>query len=203
MKTSTQRLIVITVFTLLVVLGLNALTQPREETLSAFPRGVSFYADYTWYLDDIVGPTCFAATALALLFQVCLVRKQPRRFWPVLILALAYGGFAFGDTLDLHWVFTAQAQASNQAKSFGSFGSKVLTVLVMGFGLAYAYDRFRPAALKAALCAFLIVLIDMVMLSVSLEFAGYAFHVFEEAIEAVAGLFLLLGVAPAPLIESA
>jgi len=203
MSRSLMRVGLATLASLVVLLVLNLATQPTEDALSAFPRGHPYYSDLVWYLDDIAGPTLFAATALCMLGQVFSRRQRRASLWPVVILALSYGAFAIGDSADLHWVFTAKANATDEVKSFGSFGTKVLTVLGMGFALIYAAPAMIPRALRAALFAFLVILVDMVMLSVSLEFAGYSFHVFEETVEVVAGLFLLLGVAPDALGNSA
>jgi hypothetical protein len=182
-----------------VVLGLlNLFTQPYEESVSAFPRATAYYTDWVWYVDDILAPVLFIATGVLLLLAV--PKGRFFAYWPVGLLGLVCMVMALGDTMDIHWVFTEGSGATDETKSLGSFGSKILTVVMLGFTTIYAFEFLTTRARKALLFAFLLVMINQVHMAVSLEFAGFHFHVAEELVEVVAGLFLFWGACGNPLL---
>lgn len=186
--------------TLVVFLGLNALTQPYEDSISSFPSAIPFYQDYVWYLDDIVGPALFFAAGLTMFWLA--VRTSLRTLWPVALLGIFYIAFGLGDTVDAHWVIAQGAGAVDQVKSFSSFGSKIFSVLAIGFATIYSADLVKRPAAKALVFAFLLMMIAQVHIAVSLEFAGFSFHVLEESVEVTAAGFaswaVLSGLLPAP-----
>jgi hypothetical protein len=115
--------------------------------------------------------------------------------WALAGLGLASLAFALGDTADLHWVVPTGVNAENQAVSFSSWMSKVMVVITFCFFTVHAYDHLDRTAQKALLFALFLLYIDQIQMSISLDFAGYAFHVFEETLEVVTGVFVCLGVA--------
>ena len=74
-----------------------------------------------------------------------------------------------------------------------------MSVVALGFSIIYSWEFLSRRTAKAILFAFLLVTINQIHIAVSLEFAGFAFHVLEESVEVVAGLFALFAVVRHPL----
>ncbi|HMP95304.1 MAG TPA: hypothetical protein PKA51_00180 [Kiritimatiellia bacterium] len=179
---------------LLVLVGLfvfNWFTQPFEDAVSLVPPAVAFYLDPVWYLDDIIGPSFFFVAGWLLLGQSKLRMEQ----WPVMGLGLCCLAFALGDTTDIHWFLPKKIQAAEHHVSFSSWMSKVMVVIAFGFFIIHAFERMPRAARQSAVFAFLLLYIDQIQMSIAFDFAGYAFHVFEETLEVVTGGFMCFGVA--------
>lgn len=174
---------------------LNAWSQPYEDAIGLVPPTRPYFIDPIWYLDDILGPSLFMLAGLHLL------RHTPWRrcCWPVLGLGMSCLAFSLGDTVDIHWVLPTGTEASNDSVSYSSWISKVMVVIVFCFFIVHAYDQLDRRARKAAVFAFLLLYIDQIQISISFDFAGYAFHVFEESLEVVTGLFFVRGVALLPI----
>ncbi len=173
------------------LISLNAFTQPYEDELSLVPPTKAYYLDVVWYIDDIIGPSLFLVAGLMLIRQGGFRLSR----WPVIGLGLACVAFCFGDTADLHWVVPSSIERETYAVSFSSWMSKVMVVITFCFFMIHAYDQFPRAAQKNIVFAFLLLYIDQIQMSISFDFAGYHFHVFEESLEVVTALFLSLGVA--------
>ena len=175
----------------IVLIALNAITQPFEDAVSLVQPSKPYYLDVVWYLDDIIGPSFFMMAGILLLSQ-CRMRK---RDWAVAGFGLSCIAFALGDTMDIHWVMPTGLSAGEQAVSFSSWMSKVMVVITFCFFIVHSYDRLSRPAQKAAVFAFVLLYIDQIQMSISFDFAGYAFHVFEEILEVVTGLFFCFGTA--------
>lgn len=197
LRTIHKTFMALLLLTVVLLLVGNWLTQPYEDSISAFPSATPFYKDYVWYLDDIVAPAGFVAGGLTLLAATLCAGLSKR--WPLVLLALTFLVLGVGDTFDVHWVLTEGSHATDEVKSFGSFGSKIMSVIVLGYSLIYAWPFLSARAGRALLFTFLLVMIDQIHIAVSLEFAGFSFHVFEECIEVVASVFLAVAVWGGPL----
>jgi len=173
------------------LLVLNIFSQPYEDSISLIPPDKPFYLDFIWYLDDIVGPSLFLTAGIVLLRRV----KFNLALWPLVGLGLSLTAFALGDTTDIHWVFSKGIEAADDSVSFSSWMSKVMVVIIIYFFIIYAFDYYEPKAQKRMLFAAVLIYIDQIQMSISLDFAGYAFHVFEESLEVITALFFCLGVA--------
>lgn len=170
---------------------INYFTQPYEESIGKFHSAMPFYLDYVWYLDDIIGPSIFLTAGLTLLRRIQFRLSS----WPVAGLALTCIAFAAGDTIDAHWVFPQGAAAADLTVSFSSWMSKIMVVITFCIFIVLAYDAFERKAQKALLIGFFLLFIDQIQMSISFDFAGYAFHVFEEILEVITGLCFCIGVA--------
>jgi len=170
---------------------LNIFSQPYEDSISLVPPSGPFYLDPVWYLDDIIGPSLFMLAGIMLLRQSG-IRPQ---HWAVAGLGFSCLLFSLGDTVDIHWVLPTAVASADLGVSFSSWMSKVMVVITFFFFIVHAYDRLERPAQKAAVFAFMLLYIDQIQMSISLDFAGYAFHVFEETLEVVTALFFCLGVA--------
>lgn len=170
---------------------INVFTQPYEDSISLVPPSGPYYLDFVWYLDDIIGPSIFMVAGLLLLWQ----SRFKRALWAVAGLGLSCIAFSIGDTIDIHWVLPTGLASEEQTVSFSSWMSKVMVVITFCFFIVHAYDRLDRPAQKAAVFAFMLLYIDQIQMSISFDFAGYKFHVFEEALEVVTSLFFCLGVA--------
>ncbi len=178
--------------------GINWNTQPYEDALSLVPPAVAYWLDPVWYLDDIIGPSFFFITGLMLLRQTGFRLDQ----WPVIGLGLACLFFCFGDTMDLHWVLPSSSiEHEGNIVSFSSCMSKVMVVITYCFFMIHSYDRFPRAAQRNMMFAFLLLYIDQIQMSISFDFAGYYFHVFEESLEVVTAMVLAFGVGRYRIVE--
>jgi len=172
-------------------MALNAVSQPFEDSISLFPPVKPFYLDFIWYMDDIIGPSLFLTAGIVLLRRIKFNVAQ----WPLIGLGLSLVAFSLGDSTDIHWVFSKGIQADGDTVSFSSWMSKVMVVIIFYFFIIYAYDFYDSRAQKLMLFAAVLIYIDQIQMSISLDFAGYAFHVFEEVLEVITALFFCLGVA--------
>jgi hypothetical protein len=173
------------------LLALNVVTQPYEDEISLVPPEKAYYLDVVWYIDDILGPSLFMLAGVSLLIQTRLRFK----LWPLIGLGLSCVAFSLGDTADLHWVLTTGAKVAHEGVSFSSWMSKVMVVILFCFFVIHAHEHLSRPAQKAVLFAFTLLYIDQIQMSISLDFAGYSFHVFEETLEVVTGLFFCMGLA--------
>ncbi len=177
------------------LIALNAATQPYEDELSLVPPTKAYYLDLIWYLDDLIGPSFFGLAGILLLCQ----SGFRRRNWPITGLGLACLFFCFGDSMDIHWVLPSGIERESYAVSFSSWMSKVMVVITFCFFLIHAYDLLSRPAQKNLIFAFMLLYIDQIQMSISFDFAGYMFHVFEESLEVVTALVLTFGVARLPI----
>jgi len=173
------------------LLVLNVITQPYEDEISLVPPVKAYYLDAIWYLDDILGPSLFMLAGLSLLMKTRLRFK----LWPVIGLGLSCVAFSLGDTSDLHWVVPTGAKVAHEGISFSSWMSKVMVVIIFCFFVIHSHEHLSRPAQKAVLFAFTLLYIDQIQMSISLDFAGYSFHVFEETLEVVTALFFCMGLA--------
>lgn len=174
------------------LLVVNYVTQPYEDSISLVPPTTPFYLDFVWYLDDIIGPSLFMTAGIVMLRRFKMNLAQ----WPLLGLAFSCLAFSLGDTTDAHWVFSkGLVEARDESISFSSWMSKVMVVIIFYFFIIHAYDFFDRKAQKAMIFGAVLIYIDQIQMSISLDFAGYSFHVFEETLEVVTSLFFCLGVA--------
>jgi len=173
------------------LISLNAFTQPYEDELSLVMPTKAYYLDVIWYIDDILGPSFFLIAGFLLIRQGGFTFNR----WPVIGLGLACVAFCFGDTADLHWVVPSSIERESYAVSFSSWMAKVMVVITFFFFMVHAYDQLSRAAQKNMIFAFMLLYIDQIQISISFDFAGYHFHVFEESLEVITALFLMLGVA--------
>ncbi len=90
-------------------------------------------------------------------------------------------------------------KAGNEAISFSSWAGKICSVIAMVFVVVYAWDFFGSTARKGIFIVSFLMFMNQVLLAITLDFAGFAFHVFEESMEVVAALYLLVGVAMQPM----
>jgi len=174
-----------------VLMAMNFATQPFEDSISLVPPAKAFYLDVVWYLDDIVGPSLFMLAGLILLRRT----KFNLSMWPVIGLGLSCIVFALGDTVDAQWVVAKRLETSDQTVSLSSWMSKITVIIVFYFFIIYAYDFFDRKAQKALLFVAILLYIEQIQMSISMDFAGYVFHVIEESLEVITSLFLCLGVA--------
>ena len=176
--------------TIVGLIGINGLTQPYEDQLSLVAPTIAYYLDVIWYLDDIIGPSFFFIAGVLLLRQTGFKFNQ----WPVMGLGMACVFFCFGDTMDIHWVLPSGIERESHAVSFSSWMSKVMVVITFCFFMVQSYDQFPRAAQKNMMFAFLLLYIDQIQMSISFDFAGYYFHVFEESLEVITAMVLAFGV---------
>ncbi len=177
------------------LIALNAVTQPYEDELSLVPPTKAYYLDVIWYLDDIIGPSFFGLAGILLLGQGGFRRER----WPVIGLGLACLFFCVGDSMDIHWVLPSGIERESYAVSFSSWMSKVMVVITFCFFLIHVYDQLSRPAQKNLIFAFMLLYIDQIQMSISFDFAGYMFHVFEESLEVVTAMVLTFGVARLPI----
>jgi len=170
---------------------LNYFSQPYEDSISLVPPEKPFFLDIIWYLDDILGPSLFMTAGIILIRRV----KFNLKLWPLIGLGLSFLAFSLGDSTDAHWVLSKGAGAVDESISFSSWMSKVMVVIIFYFFIIHAFDLFDRKAQKALIFAAVLIYIDQIQMSISLDFAGYSFHVFEETLEVVTALFFCLGVA--------
>ena len=181
------------IFWLLLLAGLMALnvwSQPYEDSISMVMPTTAYYLDYVWYLDDVIGPSFFLLSGLVLLYKSKLRFSQ----WPVIGLALSLVAFGLGDTTDVHWVLTTSMKVAQEGISFSSWMSKVMVVIMFCYFIIQSYDYFERPAQKSIIFAFTLLYIDQIQMSISLDFAGYSFHVFEESLEVITAAFFCIGV---------
>lgn len=183
--------LIIFLSSVVILLALNAFTQPYEDAISLVAPTKPFYLDTIWYLDDVIGPSFFLAASLALLRRI----QFRIALWPVAGLALCCAAFAIGDSFDAHWVLPTGLETEVETQSFSSWMSKVMVVIVFCFFIIASYDAFERSAQQTMIFCFLLIFIDQIIMSISLDFAGYSFHVFEETLEVVTGFLFCIGVA--------
>lgn len=186
--------LIIFLSSVVVLLALNAFTQPYEDAISLVAPTKPFYLDAIWYLDDVIGPSFFLAAALTLLRRV----RFSLVLWPVVGLALCCAAFAIGDSFDAHWVLPTGLETEVETQSFSSWMSKVMVVIVFCFFIIATYDAFDRKAQQTMTFCFLLIFIDQIIMSISLDFAGYSFHVFEESLEVATSALFCIGVACRP-----
>lgn len=177
--------------TVVFLLIINAASQPYEDAISLVPATVPYFLDPVWYMDDIIGPAFFLTAGLFFLKRI----KFRLSLWPLIGLGICCIGFALGDSIDAHWVVAKSMHAGDESISFSSWMSKVMVVICFYFFVIQGYDFFGRKAQKALIFAAVLLYIDQIQMSISLDFAGYSFHVFEETMEVVTSLFFCLGVA--------
>lgn len=173
------------------LLGLNIWTQPYEDAISLVPPAKAFWLDAVWYIDDIIGPSFFMMAGISLLLRT----RLRRQIWPVIGLGVCCMAFSLGDTADIHWVIPTGAKVAQEGISFSSWISKVMVVIMFCFFVINAHDHLSRPAQKAVIFAFTLLYIDQIQMSISLDFAGYSFHVFEESLEVITGIFFCSGLA--------
>ncbi len=185
----------------LALLALNAATQWFEDSVSRVQAVRVYRLDPIWYLDDLVGPALFTSFGLGWLW-FRLPDLRPRTLlahWPIVLLGGIFVAFGLGDTLDAHWVIAEGLHAPQTTSTFTSFLAKFLFTILFCLGLVHAWDRLAPTARRGLAFVFFLMVINQLFLSMGMDFRGAEFHVFEELLEVLAGLWLLALVFPHPI----
>ena len=182
-----------------ILVVINHYTQPAEEVMQLVPRGMSFWMDWVWWVDDILGPAWFIAGALTFYFGRVAWRGNWLRTWPLALIAGICFAFGVGDTLDAHWVYAAQVESIEDLTNVTSNLGKLTMSILFVWGALYAAPWLRGRARRALYLVAFMMIVNLQTLSIWLDFAGYAFHVFEELLEVVAGVIFALIVALEPL----
>lgn len=181
------------------LMAMNLWTQPLEEGLQLVPRGMPYWKDWIWYLDDILAPAAFLAGGITFYFGRVAWRGRFLETWPLAVCAAVFVGFALVDTLDAHWVPATQIASLPDLTNVTSNLSKLLLSIAVVFVAIYSAPWLRGRARRALYFVAFLMVVDLQTLSIWLDFAGLAFHIFEEALELVAGLVFAFGVALDPL----
>ncbi len=198
---SATSLVLFTIVSAVILMVLNVASQAFEDSIGLVAPAVVYYQSWLWYADDIIAPALYLAAGIALLLQSGLSFRSMLKNWPVTGLGLAFIAMALGDTLDAHWVVAKGAEAEDLVVSFTSWMSKIGVVIVTGFLTITARHRFERRAADALIFVFLLIWIDQIQMSIALDFAGYAFHVFEELLEVATAAIACFAVGGGGVVE--
>lgn len=188
-------LFLVVCFILVVV---NHYTQPAEELIQLVPRGKSFWADWVWWIDDIISPAWFISGALTFYFGRVAWRGGFWETWPLALLAGICFAYGVGDTVDAHWVYAAQSSIEDLSNVTSNLSKLTMSILFV-WGALYAAPWLRGRARRALYLVAFMMVVNLQTLSIWLDFAGYWFHVYEEVLELVAAMIFALIVALEPL----
>ena len=188
------------VFGIAATMIINLLTQFHETNISVVPNHQIFFKDPVWYLDDIFGPAGFIAAAACLVSLRKIYQLSFRECWPIWVLVGVFFLRGLGDTLDVHWVIAESMLLEENAKSFHSNASKIMSSILLMVGFIYGRHHFDESAERMLALVVFLYLVDQLVLSIQFDFAGFQFHLFEECLECVCALILLFGVTLYPLL---